>query len=135
MGSIVIVLDLDTSLTWSRCANDKMKHCAVYGCLGGKLGKSKSYRFPKEENLRLAWVERCARPNKFNVSWARVCDRHFSAVQLKPYRLNLFLPPTNFRNLKEDAIPDINLKFYDKNVNLIQVNYYVCTVMFVPTCN
>lgn len=88
----------------------KYKVCAVLGCTPGRWCPSKLYSFPKKIELRNKWIKLCSfKP--LNLCNARVCGRHFSAEQksrnLRHELLNY--KPSRYRDLKEDAVPDLNL--------------------------
>lgn len=92
-----------------------MPNCAVYGCYNSnrktKGTETKYYSFPGSEELQRKWLAACKRADGINLKHARVCSEHFSEecffIHLK-YTL-LKYKPRNFRNLKHDAIPTLNL--------------------------
>lgn len=86
--------------------------CAVFGCNQNKRDKRKLYRFPHDLNCQKVWLHKCKRDDKVNLDTARICEIHFSSTQKRRsilYELSTFNKPKNFRDLKEDAVPDINL--------------------------
>lgn len=87
----------------------KARVCSVYGCTPGKNTDLRYYKFPKNENVAKQWVHKCCRSDKINTKNAVVCAIHFSKAQirrnLKSELLNCPIP-RNWRNLKEDAVPD-----------------------------
>lgn len=92
-----------------------MPHCYVYGCFNNnrsvkKVKKVKFYRFPKNEYLRQKWMDACER-DYINLSTATVCSEHFAEdcffKNLKHTLLNYC--PVNTRNIKDDAVPTVNL--------------------------
>ena len=87
------------------------KTCAIYGCTP-KRGCSVQYHsFPKSKLLRQEWVFRCRRSDKFNPKTSRICDSHFSSKQKSFKMIHSLLNyyPKTARNLKPEAVPDINL--------------------------
>ncbi|KAK4315040.1 hypothetical protein Pmani_013711 [Petrolisthes manimaculis] len=90
-----------------------MVWCSVFGCSGKNPdgGFYPKYRFPKERNIKLAWINRCGRRDKVS-QHGRVCAKHFSQEQyardFKSELLNI-PSPRNQRRLKCEAIPDLHL--------------------------
>ena len=92
----------------------KAKACAVRGCVPVKNKKLRFYSFPTNKILARKWVEKCSRRNNFNEKHAAICQNHFSSAQIRrnlKYELLNLPVPSNWRNLKVDAIPDLNLPF------------------------
>ncbi|XP_076050878.1 uncharacterized protein LOC143031207 isoform X2 [Oratosquilla oratoria] len=89
-------------------------NCAVYGCTSKYKNKSgiSFYTFPRDEEVRKAWVSLCSSPKEINPVFARVCSRHFQPSDYKrqlKYEL-LDLPvPRQLKMLKPDAVPNICL--------------------------
>ena len=85
-----------------------MVWCTVFGCSGRTGGTF--HRFPRNPVIRKQWVFACQRADKFDPDNGRVCSLHFSDLQyarsLKQELLNL---PERCKQLKADAVPDINL--------------------------
>lgn len=71
----------------------------------------KFHRFPKDKVLVKKWVHATGRQDKFNVTNAFVCSKHFLEsdyeINLKHKLLNYF--PKNYRGLRKDAVPKRNL--------------------------
>ena len=84
--------------------------CAVAGCSNwrNKPGLEKTisfHRFPKDESLCKAWIVRCARKDKINLSNATVCSEHFDeSCFVRDLRNELLSLPTR-RILHEHALP------------------------------
>ena len=87
------------------------KVCAVFGC-NPKNDERKFHRFPKDRKYSDIWVHKCCRKDIIDVKFAKICEKHFSSSQktrnLKYELLGCALP-SNYRDLKPDAIPDLEL--------------------------
>ena len=84
--------------------------CAVFGCNAPKKSRVKMFHLPKNRILQDKWVQFCKRRDKINIANARICEKHFSCDQRKRDLKSELLgipAPSNFRFLKDDAIPDI----------------------------
>ena len=90
----------------------KKKVCAVYGCTPALNSNVKYHSFPKQPNLAKIWLHKCCRKDRVNTETAVICHRHFSHSQkarnLK-YELLGCATPSNFRDLKTNAVPDQEL--------------------------
>lgn len=86
--------------------------CAVYGCTP-QCPSTKFHRFPKDDRLCATWVQACRRLDNINTRTAKICDQHFSDEQKKRNLQAELMPQRpvskNYRDLKPDAVPDINL--------------------------
>lgn len=90
--------------------------CAVFGCqsnntkLKDREPKISFFRFPKEKQLRNAWLFKCARSDKFNIETARVCSLHFKEEDFERNLRNELLKSVNkIKKLKRNIIPSENL--------------------------
>ena len=90
----------------------KARVCAVYGCTPAKTSDLKYYKFPSNKDRAKQWVHKTGRADGINLKRAVICSIHFSKAQiiknLQSELMDIPVPP-NFRNLREDAIPDQNL--------------------------
>ena len=86
-----------------------MLDCSIPGCPGSRYEYTKMYTFPKDLEIAKIWAFRCGRVDLQKLKSARICARHFSQKHKRVYRGKLFKPPTNFRDIREDAIPDLNI--------------------------
>ncbi|XP_031333557.1 uncharacterized protein LOC116163654 [Photinus pyralis] len=94
--------------------------CAIYGCNNNvitvkKLGKDiKFYAFPKGKNLvtntiRLEWINRCKRDDKFNPNTHYICSVHFNKLSYERDMQNELLGLPLRRILKSTAVPTLHL--------------------------
>ena len=85
--------------------------CIVFGCKEHSGGNYKLHRFPKDQELRVKWIDAYGRADKPVGMDARVCAKHFSEGQLERnlmFELTQRVTKTN-RGLKNDAVPDLHL--------------------------
>lgn len=82
----------------------------------------KYFTFPKNEELRKQWIQRCRRDGKWNPDSCRVCSEHFHASDFdRDLKSELLGLPTT-RILKKDAIPSLNLGV-DRDTYKEQLSY------------
>ncbi|KAL1493908.1 hypothetical protein ABEB36_009589 [Hypothenemus hampei] len=90
--------------------------CAIFGCNSDNESKNfqgdiKFHTFPRKADIVTAWKIACRRKDNFNIKNAYICNKHFSEndyVRNLKHEL-LGYKPKNWRGLKEDAIPTLNL--------------------------
>ncbi|KAL1489861.1 hypothetical protein ABEB36_013790 [Hypothenemus hampei] len=71
----------------------------------------KFHTFPRKADIGTAWKIACRRKDNFNIKNAYICNKHFNEndyVRNLKHEL-LGYKPKNWRGLKEDAIPTLNL--------------------------
>lgn len=97
----------------------KMVKCAVINCSnyeGNKLCsiQLKYFWFPREESLKVLWLEACGR-NLNTQQHLKICSEHFSE---QDYRLKDILLNTEWskRRLKPGAVPSLKLPAQDEGV-------------------
>ena len=91
------------------CNMGKARVCAVYGCTPGRHTDRRYYKFPRNDNIAKQWVHKCYRSDTINVKNAVICDIHFSKAQIRRNLKSELLDcptPRNWRNLKDEAVPD-----------------------------
>lgn len=91
--------------------------CSVFGCDSDNESKKnpcpniKFFSFPKDPIMSKKWLHLTKRKDQLKLKGAVVCSRHFREsdykVNLKHTLLNY--TPKNYRGLKDDAIPSLNL--------------------------
>ena len=92
-----------------------MPGCAVYGCNNysrkTKGSAIRYFTFPKNNDLQGQWIVACKRKDSFDLTYATICSVHFSEeCFVTPLKHTLLqYSPKNFRNLKEDAVPSLQL--------------------------
>lgn len=90
-----------------------MPCCAVFSCSNhGKKTKGQGiiyHSFPKDVNLRKAWIVKCKRLDKLNVAHARICSNHFNPSDYEDDIRNRLLGLEERKKLKPTAIPSSNL--------------------------
>lgn len=92
-----------------------MTVCSILGCETSSQNNAyKLYSFPRCEVFYKKWLLVCGRSDMGvdNCKNPRICGKHFSAVQYKrDFRFELcgIKRGKNYRDLKEDAIPDQHL--------------------------
>lgn len=88
----------------------------MFGCPPGSWSTQKQYSFPKDPEFQKLWIKVCSR-KPINPIYATVCGRHFSNKQksrnLQHELLNY--KPRSYRDLKEDAVPDLNLPKFGRS--------------------
>ena len=96
-----------------------MVQCAIYGCSNNwgkenlKNEKYSFYRFPRDSNMCIKWINACGRKDKINTNVARICSKHFLESDYRrnlKYELMNYSPPSA-RSLKDDAVPTQALPF------------------------
>lgn len=90
--------------------------CAVAGCSTDNQSKKGEkyplYRFPKHDKKTCGiWKNACKRDDNFNLKTARICAKHFHADDFKRDLQSELLGyvSKNIRQLKQDALPTLNL--------------------------
>ena len=91
-----------------------MMSCAAFGCNNrGTKGNGLSFfSFPKDDQLRKAWIHYCRRWNFDPTSGHRLCSTHFTrdCFERDPLRMmELGVDGTFKRRLKLDATPNVPL--------------------------
>ncbi|CAB9538847.1 hypothetical protein BROOK1789B_157 [Bathymodiolus brooksi thiotrophic gill symbiont] len=91
-----------------------MVSCAAFGCNNrGTKGNGLSFfSFPKDGQLRKAWIHYCRRWNFDPTSGHRLCSTHFTrdCFERDPLRMmELGVDGTFKRRLKPDAAPNVPL--------------------------
>ena len=91
-----------------------MVSCAAFGCNNrGTKGNGLSFfSFPKDGQLRKAWIHYCGRWNFDPTSGHRLCSTHFTrdCFERDPLRMmKLGVDGTFKRRLKPDAAPNVPL--------------------------
>jgi len=91
-----------------------MVSCAAFGCNNrGTKGKGLSFfSFPKDGQLRKAWIHYCRRWNFDPTSGHRLCSAHFTrdCFERDPFRMmELGFDGTFKRRLKPDVTPNVPL--------------------------
>lgn len=89
--------------------------CAIFGCKSSNQSKENSrvrvsfFKFPKKKQLCKQWVHLSRRADKFNVSNARVCSKHFeeSDINTNPVYEMFDLIPKQW--VKPGAVPSLFL--------------------------
>jgi hypothetical protein len=90
--------------------------CSVLGCANKQRSKSDSYidlisyhRFPKDENRRIEWINRCGVNND---KYERICSAHFDErCFVRDLQKQLLGKPLR-RMLKDDALPTKHLPYW-----------------------
>ena len=67
-------------------------NCAVASCdfRGGQCSDENSslslsfFAFPKDSERKAAWINKCARNDKFDPAMTRICSRHFTDSDYDP---------------------------------------------------
>lgn len=90
----------------------------MYGCNVDNQKKDfdkdiRFFTFPKDKKKQLEWIHLCRRKDKFNVTSARICSKHFNKddyVRNLKHELLAYSPRNGrVRALKEEAIPSNHL--------------------------
>lgn len=87
-------------------ASCSVRSCKINANYAKIIGvKVSFFKFPREETLKKAWVEKCDRTDKINFRNARVCSMHFKAEDFeRDLRAELLQQPSRLI-LKSNAIP------------------------------
>ncbi|KAK5646016.1 hypothetical protein RI129_004480 [Pyrocoelia pectoralis] len=94
--------------------------CAVYGCNNNLLTIKKRgenvifHAFPKKKNfvnntIRLEWINRCKRADKFNPDTHKICSVHFCEQSYERDMQNELLGLPLKKKLKSTAVPTLHL--------------------------
>lgn len=92
-----------------------MPSCAVYGCTNynkkTRYGDVRYHRFPLTIEFQRKWLAACGRSDNVNVKNATICSHHFADDEyFTPLKCKLLnYSPVNFRYLKREAVPTLNL--------------------------
>ena len=100
--------------------------CAVVGCSNHDRQQKelgiKFHRFPKDNQVRLKWINACKRADSFSPDVARVCSMHFDKSDyLRDLKAELMNDLVKL-NLKPDAVPHLNMPGSSGNLNQIVSN-------------
>ena len=91
-------------------------NCTVFGCFNTRMKVNtqgldiRFFRFPRENDVRDAWIQACRRSDQINPNNARVCSVHFAKDDITDdmkSRLLSIQTPKNQRILKIDAVPSL----------------------------
>lgn len=91
--------------------------CAIFGCVSDnqsknfRVGDITFYTFPRQTDIARAWKKACCRKDSFNSKNAHICNKHFTENDyLRNLKHELLgYKPKNYRGLKPDAVPTLNL--------------------------
>ncbi|CAG9771664.1 unnamed protein product [Ceutorhynchus assimilis] len=97
-------------------------YCAVAYCNNHHIRKAdKNYSFftfPKDQEYRRLWIEKCQRSGEWTPENSRICSEHFTEDDFVRNLQAEFLKVKAKRKLKSTAIPSRNLHPMVENGNL-----------------
>ena len=82
-------------------------NCAVKCCKNPS--GVKYFTFPKDPEIRKVWIQRCKRKVDFVTRRRSVCETHFREKDFKPDLMSTLLGLPAKKELKDDAVPSLNL--------------------------
>ncbi len=67
------------------------------------------FRFPKDEEIRKIWIQRCRRLDKFNPSSSYICSIHFDESDFQRDMKSELMGCPKRKRLKEHTVPHLKL--------------------------